>query len=72
MTCLICKAAEPVQGTTTVTLERGELTLVIKEVPALVCPNCGEDYVDEDTFQSCMSCHEEGGKDPKNCKGCHK
>ena len=29
------------------TLERGELTLVIKRVPAKVCPNCGEAYVDE-------------------------
>lgn len=32
----------------------------------------GEDYVDDDTYQSCMSCHEEKGKDPTNCKGCHK
>ena len=34
-------------GTTTVTLERGGLTFVVKGAPALVCPNCGEDYVDE-------------------------
>lgn len=32
----------------------------------------GEDYLDDDTFQSCMSCHEEWGQDPKNCQGCHK
>lgn len=47
MKCLICKQAETVPGETTVTLERGELTLVIKHVPAQVCPNCGEAYVDE-------------------------
>ena len=29
------------------TLERGGLTLVFKRVPARVCPNCGEEYVDE-------------------------
>lgn len=23
------------------------MTLVIKEVPARVCPNCGEEYLDE-------------------------
>jgi len=23
------------------------LTYVVKQVPAQVCPNCGEDYVDE-------------------------
>ncbi|MGW8323885.1 MAG: cytochrome c3 family protein, partial [Thermodesulfobacteriota bacterium] len=32
----------------------------------------GEDSLDDDTYQSCMSCHEERGKDPKNCRGCHK
>lgn len=47
MKCLICKQAETRPGETTVTLERGELTLVIKHVPAQVCPNCGEAYVDE-------------------------
>lgn len=47
MKCLICKQAETVPGTTTVTLERGELTLVVKNVPARVCPNCGEAYTDE-------------------------
>jgi hypothetical protein len=30
-----------------VTLERDGLTLVVKNVPARVCPNCGEAYVDE-------------------------
>lgn len=47
MKCLICKQDETCQGETTVTLERGELTLVIKRVPAKVCPNCGEAYVEE-------------------------
>ena len=30
-----------------VTFERDGLTLVVKEVPARICTNCGEDYVDE-------------------------
>ena len=47
MKCLICKQDETQDGATTVTLERGALTLVIKDVPARVCPNCGEAYVDE-------------------------
>ena len=47
MKCVICKQAETESGTTTVTLERDELTLVVKNVPAQVCPNCGEAYVDE-------------------------
>ena len=48
MKCLICRQAETQPGVTTVTLERGGLTLVVKSVPARVCPNCGEAYVDED------------------------
>ena len=47
MKCLICKQAETKPGVTTVTLERGKLILVIKDVPAQMCPNCGEAYVDE-------------------------
>lgn len=47
MRCIICRQAEVIPGETTVTLERGGLTLVIKRVPARVCPNCGEAYLDE-------------------------
>lgn len=47
MKCVICKLGETQPGATTVTLERGGMTLVIKGVPALICANCGEEYVDE-------------------------
>ena len=47
MKCVICRQAETEMGQATVTLERGGLTLVVKQVPASVCPNCGEEYVDE-------------------------
>ena len=47
MKCVICKYEETKPGTVTVTLERGETTLVFKNVPAQVCENCGEAYVDE-------------------------
>ena len=49
MKCVICKQEETQPGKVTVTLERDGLTLVVKEVPARVCPNCGEEYVDEET-----------------------
>ena len=48
MRCLICKQADVESGWATVTLERGGLTLVFKRVPARVCPNCGEEYVNDD------------------------
>jgi YgiT-type zinc finger domain-containing protein len=47
MRCLICKQDDTRPGVTTVTLEQDELTLVIKGVPARVCPNCGEAYVED-------------------------
>ena len=49
MTCVICRHGETLEGTTTVTLERGGVTLVVKGVPARVCEGCGEECVDEAT-----------------------
>jgi len=46
MKCVVCKQTDTHPGVTTVTLERGGATFVVREVPAQVCPNCGEDYVD--------------------------
>jgi YgiT-type zinc finger domain-containing protein len=46
MKCVVCKQAETRPGTATVTLERDGLTVVFKGVPAQVCPNCEEDYVE--------------------------
>ena len=47
MKCVICKKGDMSQGTATVTLVRDPLTLVVKDVPALVCGNCGEEYVED-------------------------
>jgi YgiT-type zinc finger domain-containing protein len=59
MTCVICKNAETETGTTTVTLERDGLTLVLKAVPAAVCPNCGEAYVNEEVAGRLLETAEE-------------
>jgi YgiT-type zinc finger domain-containing protein len=45
----VCKFGETHPGWATVTVTRGETVLVIKDVPADVCDNCGEEYVDADT-----------------------
>ena len=47
MKCVICKAGETKPGLATVTLQRGETIVLIKDVPADVCENCGEYYLDE-------------------------
>lgn len=48
MKCIICRQGETQPGVTTMTFERNGLTLVVKNVPARVCVNCGEEYVDEE------------------------
>jgi len=49
MRCVVRRNGETRRDKTTVTLERSETTLVVKGVPADVCQNCGEAYVDEET-----------------------
>ena len=49
MKCVICKQGVPRPGKTTVILQRDGTTLVVVNVPAEVCENCGEAYVDEAT-----------------------
>jgi len=44
---MICKHGETKKGTTTVTLEKDGSTIVFKEVPAQICDNCGEKYIDD-------------------------
>ena len=48
MICTICRQADLDSGTATVTLERAGTTFIMKGVPAVVCPNCGEEYVSDD------------------------
>lgn len=47
MKCVICKTGEMAKGETTVTLQRGETTVIIKGVPADICDNCAEYYLSE-------------------------
>jgi YgiT-type zinc finger domain-containing protein len=59
MKCVICKHGTMQPGTATVTLTRQALTLVIKDVPALVCDNCGEEYVEEPIAKQLLKAAEE-------------
>jgi YgiT-type zinc finger domain-containing protein len=48
MNCVICKHGETQPGFTVVTLQRRGNTLVIKDVPAEICENCGEYYLSDE------------------------
>jgi YgiT-type zinc finger domain-containing protein len=54
MKCVICKKGETKAGTATVTLDKNGATLVFKGVPARICNNCGEEYVDENIAASLL------------------
>ena len=54
MKCIICKHGETKPGKTTITLERNGATIVFKGVPAQVCDNCGEKYIDEVTTKDLL------------------
>jgi YgiT-type zinc finger domain-containing protein len=62
MKCVICKQGETVPGQTTVTLERNGTTLVFKSVPASICENCGEEYIDEETTDRLLKQAESAAK----------
>jgi YgiT-type zinc finger domain-containing protein len=47
MKCTICKTGETNPGRVTVTLQRGESIVVVKDVPAEVCDDCGEYYLND-------------------------
>jgi len=59
MTCVVCNIGQTHAGRTTVTLEREGMTLVLKGVPARVCRNCGEAYVDQATTRRLLRDAEE-------------
>ena len=46
MKCVVCRQDETRLGVATITLQRGGATFVVNEVPAQVCPTCGEEYLD--------------------------
>ena len=62
MNCVICKTGQISAGTATITLQRDETTVVIKNVPADVCDNCGEYYLSEEMTERVMELGESAVK----------
>ena len=59
MTCVLCKLGQTRPGKTSVTLDRGQMTLVFKSVPAEVCENCGEAYVSREVSSQLLASAEQ-------------
>ncbi len=62
MNCVICKTGEMVPGYATVTLQRSGTVIIVKEVPADVCQDCGGYYLDESVAEKIYSRAEEAVK----------
>jgi YgiT-type zinc finger domain-containing protein len=62
MKCVICKSGDTEDGLATVTLNRGQSTIVIKDVPAQICENCGEYYLSDETSEKVLALAEDAIK----------
>ena len=59
MQCIVCKVGLTRPGKTTVTFDRGNTTLVFKGVPAEVCENCDEAYVNSELSKQLLATAEQ-------------
>ena len=62
MMCPVCRHGESHPGSTTVTLERDELTFLAKDVPSMVCATCGEEYLDSSTTELVLRMAEDAAR----------
>ncbi len=62
MNCETCKNGGTHPGKTTITVDQNDLILVIRNIPAEVCDNCGEAYMDEDVAQRVYELAQETAK----------
>lgn len=60
--CTLCRQGETKTGETTVTLQRGQTIVLVKQVPADVCENCGEYYLAADVAESVLARAEQAVK----------
>ena len=62
MKCVICKYGETAPGFATLTLTRNAMTLVVRDVPASVCDNCGEEYVESEITERLLETAEHAAR----------
>jgi YgiT-type zinc finger domain-containing protein len=62
MKCVICRQGETFPGLVTVPLQRGETTVIFKQVPAEVCENCGEYFLTQAVTDRLLTRAEEAVK----------
>jgi len=63
MKCVICRQGKSQPGTATLVLGRDGRAVVVKHVPARVCENCGEEYVDQAAAAAALNIAERAVRD---------
>jgi YgiT-type zinc finger domain-containing protein len=58
----VCKNGETKKGKSVITLTKGKLVLTFKNVPAQICHDCSEEYIDEDTTNQLLQTANESFK----------
>jgi len=59
MDCVICKNGSTNPGFVTVTLENNRSVVIIRDVPAQVCINCGHYYLTDEHTEEVLSMAQE-------------
>jgi YgiT-type zinc finger domain-containing protein len=54
MNCVLCHNGTTEEGFVTVTLEKNKSIILLKNVPAQVCSNCGHYYLSEATAREIL------------------
>jgi YgiT-type zinc finger domain-containing protein len=62
MMCVVCHHGETKLSSTAMTFHREGRTVVVTDVPAEVCENCGEAYVAEDVTERLLEIAAEASK----------
>jgi YgiT-type zinc finger domain-containing protein len=55
MKCVLCKHGTTTPGNVTITLERDNCIIILKDVPADICENCGEYYLSQSITKLVLS-----------------
>lgn len=59
---MICRNGNTQPGSATVSLTREHTTVVVKGVPADICDNCGEEYLDASVTDRLLAIAEEAAQ----------
>ena len=62
MKCFLCRHGDTRSGAVTMTLQRGETTVITKNVPAEVCDNCAKYSLSEEVTRQLLARAEQAVK----------